>query len=108
MLVTSSTAVPLLVNVTDCTAEVVPPSRVPKVSVVLPRATLGMVPVPLRTTVCGLSVVLSPIVMEAARVPAALGVKVTWIAHALRRRPKYRRCWSERSLRCSLLQLQCS
>lgn len=45
--------------------------------------TAGLLPVPVRLTVCGLPVALSAMVTAAVRAPGAPGVKVTLIAQLL-------------------------
>ncbi len=80
MLVMFNEAVPLLVRVTDCAALLVPTSWLAKVRLVGERLTAGAlaaVPVPVRFTVCGLSLASSVMVIVPVRVPVAVGVKVT-------------------------------
>src|SRR6266852_6532832 len=80
MLVMLNEAVPLLLRVTACAPLLVPTSWLAKVRLVGERLTAGAleaVPVPVRLTICGLSLALSLMVMLPVRVPAAVGVKVT-------------------------------
>ena len=79
MLLMLNAAVPLLVKVTGCTAEVVPTNCPLKVRVVLLNPTIGVVPVPFKLIVCGLPEASSPMLIAAVRVPVALGVNVTLI-----------------------------
>jgi len=70
-----------LVSVSDWPGLGVPSSWVPKVRVLVERATPLDMPVPVRLMVCGLPVALSVNTTEAVRAPAALGVKVTLRVH---------------------------
>src|SRR5207244_1020289 len=80
MLVMFNEAVPLLVRVTDCAALLVP--KIGRASCRergerLTAGALAEVTVPVRFTVCGLSLALSVMVIVPVRVPVAVGVKVT-------------------------------
>src|SRR4051812_15911532 len=70
-------AVPLLVRVTACAALVLPTACPAKVKLVGLSVTAGAVPVPPRAMVCGLPVALSAMLRLAARLPLAVGLKVT-------------------------------
>src|SRR5437763_12598789 len=71
-------AVPVLVTVAVCAALAVPTSCDPNVRLVGARLTagVGVVPVPLSVTACGLFVALSVIRTLAPRAPAAVGVRL--------------------------------
>lgn len=79
MPVMASGAVPELVRVTDCAPLVVPTSCEPNVSDVGVSVTVGAVPVPDTEMLSGLSVALSVTSTFAARIPAAVGRKLTLI-----------------------------
>jgi hypothetical protein len=72
-------ALPELLRVTDCAGLVVPRVWVMKVRLEAVRVTVGLVPVPVRLTVCGLPAALSEMFTVAVRLPAAAGVNVTLI-----------------------------
>ena len=76
-LVMLNVAVPLFVRVTVEAALLVPTAWLLKETLVGERLTAGAVPVPERLTVCGLPLALSVMLTEAARLPVAVGVKVT-------------------------------
>src|SRR5437879_11049277 len=79
MLVTLSSALPVLLSVTDCAALVVFSSWLPKLKFVADKLTMGAgaAPVPVRLMVCGLPAMLSVIVTAPVRMPVAVGVNVT-------------------------------
>src|SRR5437870_2660263 len=80
MLVMFNEAVPLLVRVTDCAALLVPTSWLAKAREVgegLTARGLAALPVPVRITVCGLSLASSVMVIVPVRVPVAV------VVHAL-------------------------
>src|SRR5574337_64510 len=82
MLVMFSTALPVLVSVTDCAALVVFTVWLANVRPAADRLTAGAgtaVPVPVRVNECGLPAALSVMVTAAVRVPVAVGVNVTLI-----------------------------
>jgi hypothetical protein len=81
MLEMVKTALPMFLTVTELAALVVPTRRLAKAIDVRERLTAGATPVPVRATVCGLPAALSFTVSVPARAPAAVGVKVTLIAH---------------------------
>lgn len=79
MLVMVSVALPVFVNVEGIGAVLVPMGVSPKSMVDGKSETMGAgfaVPVPVRATVCGLSVALSVMVMVPVRSPTAVGVNV--------------------------------
>ena len=73
----------LLVSVTDCGVEEELTATLPNVKVLEERETAPTVPVPVRLTVWGLPLALSLMLRVAARVPIAVGVKVTLIVQVL-------------------------
>jgi hypothetical protein len=76
-----STALPVLVSVTDCLALTVPRVCWPNESVDGERfATGAPTPVPLKLTVWGLPLALSATETDALREPVAAGVNVTLMA----------------------------
>src|SRR5437870_10009620 len=82
MLVMFDEALPVLLSVTAWVPLLVPTSWLAKVRLAGERLTAGAVaavPVPVRLTVCGLSLASSVMVMAPVRVPVAMGVKVTLI-----------------------------
>jgi hypothetical protein len=78
-----SGAVPVFDRVVDCVAAAVPTCVPGKVSVLLVSVACGAVPIPLSAAVWGEPEALSTTEMEAERLPAEAGVKVTVIRHAL-------------------------
>ena len=80
-LLTLNAALPLFVRVTVCAVLLVPTDWLPKETLLAERLAPGAVPVPDRLTVCGLPAALSVILTVAVRLPLAVGVKVTLIAH---------------------------
>jgi hypothetical protein len=83
-LVTLKVALPELVNVIVCAELAVLTDWFPKARLVGETVAPGAVPVPQRATVWEAPLPLSLIVNEAVRVPAAEGLKVTWIKHIAR------------------------
>src|SRR3989442_6328363 len=81
MLVMANVDVPLLVNVTTWATLVVPTGWLPKSKLVLDRLRAGPegVPVPIKLITCGLPPALSVMMIAPARVPMALGAKLTLI-----------------------------
>src|SRR2546425_758446 len=81
MLVMANVDVPLLVNVTTLATLVVPTGWLPKSKLVLDRLRAGPegVPVPIKLITCGLPPALSVMMIAPARVPMALGAKLTLI-----------------------------
>lgn len=79
MLVMVSAAVPLLVSVTVCAAEVVPTFWPAKVRLAGESPAAGAMPVPLKLAVCGLPAALSVTVNVPLRAPEAVGAKLTLI-----------------------------
>src|SRR2546427_10427178 len=82
MLVMLNQAVPLLLRLTAWVPLLVPTSWLAKVRLAGERLTAGAVaavPVPVRLTVCGLSLASSVMGMAPGRVPVAMGGKVTLI-----------------------------
>jgi hypothetical protein len=79
MLVMVKLTFPVLVRVTDCAALVVPRFWLVKVRVPAEKLTAAPLPVPVRTTVCGLLARLSAMLIEDVRVPGAVGVNCTII-----------------------------
>jgi hypothetical protein len=77
MLAMLNGALPVLFKVTDCAGLVVPRFWLPKATLLAVRLTVGLVPVPVRLTVCGLPAALSETVSVAVRLPGAVGVNVT-------------------------------
>ena len=71
--------VPELLRFTDCAALVVPRLWLPNERLLGESVAFGTVPVPVRATACGLFAALSVMVTDPARLPEALGVKVTLI-----------------------------
>jgi hypothetical protein len=83
ILVIISGAVPVLLMVTACGALVAPTGWPEKVRLTADKLTTGAgKPLPARLIVCGLPTALSAMVTEPYRLPGAVGVKVTVIAHA--------------------------
>jgi hypothetical protein len=72
-----SVAFPVFVNVTFCEALVVPTGWPVNVRLAEDKPTTGAIPVPDNKTLCGLPPALSVMVMLAARLPVAVGLKVT-------------------------------
>ena len=70
---------PVLLRVTTWDALGVRRGWLPKFKVEAVRLTTETVPVPVRVTVCGLLVALSVIIIDAVRLPEAVGLKVTLI-----------------------------
>src|SRR5437870_3167729 len=82
MLVMFNEALPVLLRVTACADRKGVAWWMAKVRLAGERLTAGAVaavPVPVRLTVCGLSLASSVMVMAPVRVPVAMGVKVTLI-----------------------------
>ena len=79
MLAIDNVAVPLLVRVTAWAALVVLTIWLPNERLVGDKLTAAAVPIPDRLTACGLPLALSLMLIEAARLPVAAGVKVTLI-----------------------------
>jgi hypothetical protein len=79
MLEIDSGAVPVLVNVTDCDALVVPTAWLANVKLVADSDTAGLPPAPESATVCDPPATLSVIVMAAVIVPVVVGAKWPWI-----------------------------
>ena len=79
MLEIVNTPEPLFVTVTGCGALVAPTATVPNERLDADRMTEDVLPVRFRT--CGLPGALSTIVMDAFRIPCAVGVKVALIVH---------------------------
>src|SRR4051812_48323018 len=81
MLVMLSVASPLLVSVTSCAGLVDPvfcdPNARLDADSVTTGAVGGVVPLPLRATLCGLPAAVSVKLSDAVRVPAAVGLKAT-------------------------------
>jgi hypothetical protein len=75
-----SVALPLFVSVTVCGLLVVPVFCPVKVKLAKLRLAPGAPPIPVRLTDCGLLLALSEMVIEAVRVPAAVGLNTTLIA----------------------------
>src|SRR5712692_8903875 len=76
-----SAALPLLVNVTTLATLVVPTGWLPNSRLVLDRLRAGPegVPVPIKLITCGLPPASSVMVMAPARVPRAVGARLTLI-----------------------------
>jgi hypothetical protein len=72
-------AVPELVSVALCVGELVQRFWLEKIRLPVERLTPGCIPVPLNTTLCGLSGALSVMVSVPVRVPMAVGVNFTLI-----------------------------
>jgi hypothetical protein len=72
-------AFPVFVRVTDCAALVVARFWALKARLVAVRLAVGLAPVPVRLTICGLPMALSVTVISAVRLPADVGVNVTLI-----------------------------
>ena len=74
-----SALVPVLFNVTDCTAVVVPTTVLPKVRLEGASVTPGAVPVPVNAMICAPPLALSVMVTTPVRTPVAVGVNVAAI-----------------------------
>jgi hypothetical protein len=79
MLVMAKLRFPVLERVTGCAALVVPRFWLGKVRVPGEKLTAAPLPVPVRTTVCGLLARLSAMLIAALRTPGAVGVNCTII-----------------------------
>ena len=75
-------ALPVFVRVTSWAALVVPTFWLLKVRLDVDKLAVGVPPTPDRLTVCGLPAALLRMVRLPVSVPAAVGVKVTLMAHA--------------------------
>lgn len=73
----TTAAVPVLVSVTFCVAEDAPTAVEAKARLAVERLIVGVAPVPLRATVCGVLAALSAKLSVAESAPVAVGLKVT-------------------------------